>query len=129
LGINEIELMMRIRRATVDYIVEKLSEIYATTWKEAYINIVPTEFLQELTGRMWVDALKARQNDVLIALDDDIYAGTASGCVSHEQMSQDWGKIKSIYVLPEFLGERYGHALMIEAMNELKNRNVKKTLL
>ncbi|MDD2402531.1 MAG: GNAT family N-acetyltransferase [Clostridia bacterium] len=114
---------MEIIKATLDD-VKDISRIHALSWKSAYTEIIPQDYLNELKEDFWVPAFTTwiRDNVLIVLL---IFEnGSAVGCVaygkSRDKSLSNWGEIVSIYLLPEYFGKGYGDKLLETALLDLK---------
>lgn len=120
--------MIEIKRAAPqDAII--ISRIYAATWKEAYIGMVPQEYLDQLPETHWVDSfhewirLDRFRADILYQ--DALPIGAVAYGRTPEKMSAGWGEIQSLYVLPAYQKMGFGKILIEYAMQELKKLEYK----
>ncbi len=94
-----------------------VAELHVATWKAAYKDLLPAEFLAGLTPAMrlglWRDAIEYGEPQVLLAVDG---AGKPVGFVGFDR-SRDpktkptTGEIWALYVLPDHWGQGAGLAL------------------
>lgn len=108
---------------------EEISNVYEQSWKFAYKDIIPQEYLDSIPSGQWCGALDHPSRYTLIMLDGDKIIGTSSYCESRPEKYKDWGEIISIYFLPEYMGRGYGKDLLEQAVEELKAMGFKKIFL
>lgn len=111
---------IKVRRASINDITE-MSLIHAHSWKSAYRDLLPDEYLEELEDTGWVSMLeKNMRDDSIVAwvatLEKDIAACTCVGNSRHKGYEQQLELI-SIYVLPEHWNKGLGSSLVNEVLN------------
>lgn len=98
-----------------------MGRVYCLSWKEAYKGIVPQAFLDHLTpegSSPPADRISSGNNRVFEENGEII--GLVNFGVSRTPMSENFGELRSIYVLPEHWAEGIGSQLFLEAKTELK---------
>lgn len=103
-----------------------VSNVYEQSWKHAYKNIVPQQYLDSIPAGRWA---KIASENCLVAVEDGRIVGTSSICSSRWEKYGDYGEIISIYFLPEYMGKGYGKFLLERAVEELSKRSFQKALL
>ncbi len=73
---------MEIRRVLQTDDVTAISRIYALSWKEAYKDIVPAQFLDELHENSWTDIFQNSSYEHFVMIKNGNYIGTSSICAS-----------------------------------------------
>ncbi|KAA3384440.1 GNAT family N-acetyltransferase [Akkermansia muciniphila] len=104
-----------------------ISRIYEESWKAAYRDIIPEEYLASIPPGRWAPYLDAEGRQSLVLLEDGAYIGTASYARSRTDLLRDYGEIISLYLLPESMGKGYGKKLLsaaIDALSSLGNRDL-----
>ncbi|NLW43355.1 MAG: GNAT family N-acetyltransferase [Tissierellia bacterium] len=119
---------MEIRKITKED-AAKASRIYALSWKIAYRNIVPQNYLDSLSLDRWTPFLKDSLFDGYVLIEDGEYIATTSISPAREEEMQGWGEIISLYVLPEYFYKGYGKKLLEFAVSELKSQGFNDTFL
>ena len=117
---------MEIRKVVKTDDFNAISRIYALSWKEAYKNIVPQQYLDDISENNWADKLRNSSYDAYIIIENGIYIGTSSICAARDKEMGGWGEIISIYLLPEYFGKGYGKPLFDNSVNALKNMGYDK---
>ncbi len=97
-----------------------ISKIYVKSWKYAYRDILPQDYLNSISEGEWVTHLSNPNRKTLLCLENDIVVGTSSFSNSRLEQFEGWGEIISIYLLPEYMGKGYGKRLIEFAVSELK---------
>ena len=120
---------MEIRYITPKDNAFVISNIYEKSWKYAYRNIIPQDFLDSIPARKWADKVTAEGIYSLVLTEEDIPIGTASFCQSRWEKYSDYGEIVSIYFLPEYIGKGYGGYLLRACQSELKKLGFRRILL
>ena len=115
---------MEIRYITPKDNAFVISNIYEKSWKYAYRNIIPQDFLDSIPAGKWADKVTAEGIYSLVLTEEDVPIGTASFCQSRWKKYSDYGEIVSIYFLPEYIGRGYGGYLLRACQGELKKLGV-----
>ena len=98
------------------------SHIYANSWKVAYKNIVPQEYLDQLSLERWTPFLRESPFMGFMLKINGEFVGTTSVAPARDKQMIGWGEVISIYVSPEHFGKGYGKILFahaIDALNEM----------
>ncbi len=113
---------MEIRKAVRENIGE-ISRIHALSWKAAYRELVPQQFLDELKEDNWVETFSDTYNKNLLTIqlifDGEIPAGCISYGKSRDSSLPEWGEIVSFYLLPQYWGRGYAKPLLDTAIADL----------
>ena len=96
-----------------------LSRIYDESWRRAYRGIVPQDCLDALPAGRWSGFFDTPGVHTLVAVDGDVYAGTASFGASRFPEYGGEGELISLYLRPEYAGRGYGRALLVTALDGL----------
>lgn len=107
----------------------EISRVYEESWKYAYRGIIPQTYLDSIPQGHWADAADREGRRSLILLEEGRIVGTS--CVSRSRLEElsDWGEIISIYLLPEYIGKGFGHALLCAAVEELRQMGFRSVFL
>lgn len=97
-----------------------ISRVYEESWKFAYKNIIPQDYLDSIPKGQWVTNLDDPARKTLVCIEDGMIVGTSSFCGSRLQQFDGWGEVISIYLLPDHMGKGYGKRLMESVIAELK---------
>lgn len=120
---------MEIRYINQNDNLLEISNIYESSWKYAYKDIIPQEYLDSIPNGQWANSIgKAGMNN-LILIENGRIIGTASFCKSRWEKYSDYGEIVSIYFLPDYIGKGYGRLLLNKCIYELKQCGFSKVLL
>ena len=106
-----------------------ISKIYEKSWKFAYKDIIPQDYLDSIPEGSWVSNLDNQGRNTLVCVDNGKLVGTSSFCKSRFEQFQGWGEIISIYLLPDYIGKGYGKLLMETALSELKKQGYENVFL
>ena len=117
---------MEIRYLSPEDDLYAVSNVYEQSWKYAYKNIVPQQYLDSIPAGRWV---KQVAENCLVAVENGCIVGTSSICGSRWEKYSTYGEIVSIYFLPEYMGKGYGKLLLERAAGELHKRGFQKLLL
>lgn len=106
-----------------------ISKIYEESWKYAYNNIVPQNYLNSIPAGKWAPNLDNPDRKTLIYIDNDTMVGTSSFGKSRFEQFDGWGEIISIYLLPDYIGKGYGKILLESTILELKKVGLENVFL
>lgn len=120
---------MSIRKINSNDSRAEISNIYEQSWKYAYKDIIPQEYLDGIPKGQWCKAFDNPERYTLVMLDGDTIIGTSSYCKSRWADYKDWGEIISIYFLPEYMGKGYGKDLLQLVVKSLKEMDFKRIFL
>ena len=110
---------MEIRKIVQTDDFDAISRIYALSWKAAYKNIVPQQYLDELPENRWTNVLRNSVYDNFVMIKNDEYIGTSGICAARDEKMNGWGEIMSIYLLPEYFGKGLGKPLLENSISAL----------
>ncbi|EOS63408.1 GNAT family N-acetyltransferase [Oscillibacter sp. 1-3] len=96
-----------------------VSGIYEASWKYAYRDILPRDYLESIPAGRWAAHLDSEGMTTLVMLENGRYVGTSSCCASRFPEFDGWGEIVSVYLLPEFMGQGRGKRLLEAAVSAL----------
>ena len=103
-----------------------IANIYASSWKTAYKDIVPQDYLDKISENNWADKLRNSTSDAYILIENGKYIGTSSVCAARDEEMSGWGEIISIYLLPEYFGKGYGKPLFDNSVDALLDMGYNK---
>lgn len=107
---------------------EALADLHVRTWQQAYIGMLPDEYLRSLTFSerlpMWQRILSSSDRVVVFVAD---YEGkpigfSCGGISNDEDAGPTIGEMWSIYLLREFWGKGIGKELHDRLLEELRGR-------
>ncbi len=107
----------------------EISKIYESSWKYAYKDIIPQEYLNSIPTGQWAAHISENGMKSLILTENGMKIGTASFCKSRWEKFNDFGEIVSIYFLPDYIGKGYGKLLLRKCIDELKRNGFCNVLL
>lgn len=96
-----------------------ISRIYEESWKYAYKDIIPQNYLESIPAGCWVANLDKDGRNTLLLIENDIFIGTSSYGKSRFPDFDGFGEIVSIYLLPQYMGKGYGKVLLDDTVNKL----------
>jgi len=97
-----------------------VSNIYERSWKTAYKNIIPQNFLDSIEPGNWASHLDDENLHTIVLIENDTFIGTSSFCASRFPEFDGFGEIVSIYLLPEYMGKGFGKPLFEAAVMGLQ---------
>ncbi len=105
-----------------------ISRIYEESWKFAYKDIVPQDYLDSIPAGRWAPCLDQEGVHSLVVIEDDIgkspvesrlFVGTSAYSRSRSAEFENFGEIISLYLLPQYIGKGYGKLLLDAVVGEL----------
>lgn len=124
-GVVEIEIRYIDRS---DDLLE-ISNIYESSWKYAYKDIIPQDYLDSIPTGNWISSIDKFRMNNLVIIENGRIIGTARISKSRWQQYSDYGEIISIYLLPAYMGKGYGKYLLKKCIEELNILGYDKILL
>ncbi|MEW5958373.1 MAG: GNAT family N-acetyltransferase [Chloroflexota bacterium] len=109
-----------------------LAELHVAAWQVAYRQILPAEFLNNLSTSTaearWADLLEDARRTTLVAEVNGRVAGFVGFGDSRDEDDDPHvvGEIYAVYVHPEFWGQGAGTALVRQAINQLQDRGLRE---
>ncbi len=113
---------MIIKKVNAADSFEAIGEIYASSWKAAYQDIIPQDYLDGLNGSRWAGVIAKSQYTAFVVMDGEKYAGTSSIAPARDEGLEGWGEIVSIYMRPEYFGRGYAGPLLEYVIGALAER-------
>lgn len=114
---------MHIRQAILED-VKDISKIHALSWKCAYKDMVPQQYLDELKYDFWVSTFQHWIANNILTVQLIFDHQRPVGCISYGKSRDDqlpnWGEVVSIYLLPNYFGKGYGQKLLECALLDMK---------
>lgn len=107
----------------------EICNVYESSWKYAYKDIIPQDYLDSIPTGHWVSGINKLRMNNLVVIENGSIIGTASICKSRWQQYSDYGEIVSIYFLPAYMGKGYGKHLLKKCIEELNILGYNKILL
>lgn len=120
---------MEIRYINSNDDLLEISNIYESSWKFAYKDIIPQDYLDCIPKGRWANSITKEGMNNLVLIENGIIIGTASFCKSRWEQYNDYGEIVSLYFLPDYVGKGYGSTLLKKSVEELKFLGYNKLLL
>lgn len=120
---------MEIRYLSSEDDLFEISGIYEKSWKYAYKNIIPQDFLDSIPAGRWAERIGEEGINSLVVIESGSPVGTASFCRSRWKEYGEYGEVISIYFLPEYIGRGYGKHLLSKCVEELKKLGFSDILL
>ena len=120
---------MEIRHITENDDLTAVREIYEKSWKFAYRDIVPMEWMESIPKEKWGGNVLHNGRTEIGAFDGDKIVGTASFGPSRWEEFGSCGEIVTIYLLPDYMGRGIGSQLMRACIEELEFLGYSEILL
>lgn len=120
---------MEIRFMDQNDDVLEISRIYENSWKHAYKNIIPQDYLDSIPSARWAGSITKDGMKNLVVTENGRIIGTAAICRSRWEKFSGYGEIVSIYLLPEYMGKGYGNRLLKRCIEELSKLGFDRILL
>ena len=120
---------MKIRFINQNDDLLEISNIYECSWKYAYKNIIPQEYLDSIPKGRWANRITKDGMFNLVIIENGLIIGTSGICRSRWKQYSDYGEIVSIYFLPEYMGKGFGNHLLKRCIEELKRLGFDRILL
>lgn len=120
---------MEIRYILPDDDLSEIGGVYERSWKYAYKNIIPQDYLDRISGDGWIDGINKDGRKSVVAVENGMIIGTSCFCRSRWENYAGYGEIVSLYLLPEYMGKGYGGDLLSGAVKELNLLGFQKILL
>ena len=106
-----------------------VSRIYEESWKFAYKDLIPQDYLDSLPAGNWAGVVDNPGWRTLLMLDGDQIIGTSSYCASRFAKWKGYGEIISLYFLPQYIGKGYGKDLLWAVVDKLAEMGYRDILL
>lgn len=120
---------MHIRFAAPSDNAQEISAVYEKTWKVAYKNILPAEYLASIPEGFWAERIFSCGRKNLVAVDGGRIVATANFCAARWERFFGFGEIASIYVLPEYERKGIGTRLICACMDGLSAAGFSRVML
>ncbi len=120
---------MEIRFLSSKDSLPDISNIYESSWKYTYKDIIPQHFLESIPKGKWAGSITKEGMHSLVMTEQGRIIGTATFCQSRWAQYPDYGEIVSIYFLPDCIGKGYGRHLLNRCTEELNRIGFQKILL
>ncbi len=111
--------MIEIRHYMDGDNIDKISRIYALSWKTAYRGLIPDDYLDAISETRWSPLLRAESSRLLLALEEGKPVGASTYCEARDEKMKDWGEIVSLYLLPTHYRKGIGSKLFSAAVAAL----------
>ncbi len=125
----EGDIQLEIRYILPKDNLYEISNVYEQSWKYAYKDIIPENYLNSIPSGTWADNINKNGAKNIVILEKDIIIGTLSFSKSRWEKDHDYGEIISIYFLPQYIGKGHGKVLLDMAIKELKSLGFTQILL
>lgn len=106
-----------------------ISKVYEESWKYAYKDIVPQDYLDSIPEGQWALHMEQEDRKNLVMVQDGIIIGTSGFGKSRMAEMDGFGEIISLYFLPEYMGKGHGRLLLQAVVSELKKMGFDKVFL
>jgi len=120
-----------IRNAVHDD-AEAIAVVHLSSWKNAYTDIIPSDYLEQLSTTKKAKTLKAKlygacNTGYFVAICNESIIGFI--VLSKEEGKGDIGEICALYLLKEHQGKGFGKKMMDYVMMTFKNEGINKVVL
>lgn len=120
--------MITIRPARADDDFSALAQLYLTAWQTSYQDMLPADFLNQLTVDQYHP--EANWQHLFVAVNEqDQFVGVCSYGPSRRQRFAGYGEINSIYLLPTQQRQGIGQRLMHAALGTLRANGFDRIVL
>jgi len=126
---GDLRCIMEIRHLEKDDSRLAISRVYEESWKYAYKDIIPGDYLESIPEGSWAAHIDDPGRNTLIMIEDGIIIGTSTYCRSRYSEMDGVGEISSIYLLPGYMGKGLGRQLLDEAVKGLESLGFKDIFL
>ena len=120
---------MEIRKIKKSDDINAIGKIYEKSWKFAYDEIIPKDYLDSISGDTWLPHFENKNMNNLVLIENNKFIGTSSYCKSRSKEFNGFGEIVSIYLLPEYMGKGFGKKLFEATLNEFIKLGYKNVFL
>ena len=113
-----------VRRAIIEDAAE-IANVHVNSWREAYKNLLPQDFLDELPlsfksrMNMWRQVASESNKHLFVAETKNGIVGFSVFEPARDSSVVGYGEVGAIYLLEKFKGKKIGAALLKVGMNEL----------
>lgn len=110
--------------------INKISSVLAASWKSAYRGIVNEAYLDSLENEHWIDflTLGLSSNNIFTMIMENDLEIIGAAILSQTEKDKEACLI-SFYLLPEKIGQGFGHNFYNDIETELKSRACSKCVL
>lgn len=121
-------ITISVRRARPED-ASDLSEVFDTTWREAYQGILPPIALERMINRRgpkwWLSTVGRGRPLVVLDVGDKVVGYVSYGRCRDRSLPAD-GEIDELYLAPEYQGLGFGKRLFKAVRNDLEDRGAKR---
>ena len=117
---------MEIRKTAQTDDFNAIARIYTLSWQTAYRDIIPQDFLNELSAP---DNPQKSSNEEFVIIENGKYIGTSTVRAARDETMSGWGEIATIYLLPKYFGKGFGKPLLENSISELARMGYDKIYL
>ncbi|WBL13120.1 GNAT family N-acetyltransferase [Sutcliffiella sp. NC1] len=114
--------VFKIRRANMDD-AKGISKVHVDSWKTTYANIVPKEYLKNLSyesrEQLWLNNIPNGGVYVAENSEGDIVGFSSGGKERSGKYNGFNGELYAIYILKEYQGQGVGKALITPIIDEI----------
>lgn len=98
-----------------------VKEVYYQTWQHCYKNLIPQEYLDNLTKDVWEPETRIGNSYIAVS-DENKIIGTVAYGAARNANYPSYGEIYSIYILPEWQNTGVGKALLTKALDKMSKK-------
>ncbi len=120
---------MKVRIAKCED-AEIISNVLASSWKSAYRGIVNYNYLNSLKNNHWTDYLITgiTNGSIFVLVLEEVKKIIGAAIISKDEKTNSANLI-SFYLLPNKIGQGFGHAFYVGIETELKSKGFSKCIL
>ena len=113
-------------RYAKQYDIQGMADVYVFSWQAAYKDILPQDYLNSLTSQRWKTSYQATLGKegmpkAVVMIHGDRIIGVSSFNKTRDtDLSEKYGEVISIYLLPEYWHKGLGTILLEWVIEQLK---------
>jgi ribosomal protein S18 acetylase RimI-like enzyme len=123
---------IKIRKAILTD-TKGIAKVHVDSWKTTYTNIVPEEYLSNLTyesrEQIWINNIPNGGVYVAENIEGEIVGFSSGGKKRSGKYSGIYGELYAIYILKEYQGQGIGKALIRPIIDEIRGMGLNSMLV
>lgn len=121
--------MLEIRRPKEADNYDEISRIYALSWKTAYRNLIPDDYLDAISETRWTPTMEREKEKLFLAVENRKILGASTYDAARDPKMCGWGEIISMYLLPSYYRQGIGTQLFAAVNKALMDNGFLKIYL